>query len=339
MQIKSYIRFTAAILIYGCLACYLYPEQLSFSHKLSFLLPFNSVIAAVGCYILSRRWVSGFIESLLAGALFGFGPYFLSLAKFHPAAGLPAALMPWCFLPSAYAAKFNKKWLSIPASLLPFLAMVVFFSLTAKLRLFVAPLKISFSRYDMLGFFTPLLATYKGYNLSGFYHIPLAGLVFGLFMLVKARRFGVLLIVAAAVTLAFYPRINIYLQICPLLWLAIPMLCGSIIVGVGLQGFISSGAADRKWILYIVIIMCAAAIASLLLATKLFQIFLSLGDRYAILLCKDAMFYILGAVAAGIVYFINSTGVRLHWVRLAILTCAVCLDVLFTAGYIIGTIL
>jgi hypothetical protein len=338
MQIKSYIRFTAAILIYGCLAWYFYP-QLNFTHKLALLLPFNSVFAATGCYILSRRWVSGFIESLLAGAIFGFGPYFLGLAKFHPAAALPAALMPWCFLPAAYAAKFNKKWLSIPVCLLPFLILVVFFSLTAKLRLFVAPLKISFSKYDMVGFFTPLLAAYKGFNLSGFYHVPLAGLVFGLFMLLKARRFGVLLIIAVALTLAFYQPINTYLQVCPLLWLSIPMLCGSIISGVGLQGIISSGTTDRKWILYSVIITCSAAIASLLLATKLFQIFLSLGDRYAILVCKDAMYYIIGSAAVGIIYLINVTGIRLHWVRLVIISGAVGMDFMFTAGYIIGTIL
>ena len=339
MQIKSYIRFTAAILIYGCFAWYLYPDHIDYSAKFRLLLPVNSVVAAAGCYILSRRWLSGFLESLLAGAIFGFGPYFLSLANFHPAAGLPAALMPWCFLPAAYAARFNLRRLSIPACLLPFLAIVVFFSLTAKLRLFVAPLNISFSGYDLLGYFAPLLAAYKGYNLSGFYHIPLVGLVFGLFMLVKARRFGILLIIAAAVTLVFCERVNSYLQICPLLWLSIPMLCGSIIIAAGLQGLASAGAADRKWILYVVIVMCAVAIAELLLATKLFQIFLSLGDRYAILLCKDAMFYILGAVAAGIIFFISSAGVRLHWVRLAILAAAAGLDIFLGARFISGAIL
>jgi hypothetical protein len=339
MQIKSYIHLIAAILIYGILACYFYPQQLNFAHKLQLLLPFNSIVAAFGCYILSRRWISGFVESVLAGALFGFGPYFFGMARFHPAAALPAALMPWCFLPAAYAAKFNKKWLSIPAGLLPFLTMIVFFSLTAKLRLFVAPLKITFSKYDLVGFFVPLLAAYKGFNLSGIYHVPLAGLIFGLFMLVKARRLCILLIIAVALTLAFYQPINTYLQVCPLLWLSIPMLCGSIISGVGLQGIIFSSTTDRKWILYSVIITCSAAIASLLLATKLFQIFLSLGDRYAILVCKDAMYYIIGSAAVSIIYLINVTGVRLHWVRLVIITGAVGLDFLFTAGYIIGTIL
>jgi hypothetical protein len=340
MQIKNHIRFTLAVLIYCCFAYYLYFDHIGHPRIPKLLLPVNSVIAAAGCYILSRRWISGFTESLVAGAIFGFGPYFLglSMSKFHPAAGLSAAVLPWLFLPAAYAAKLNKKWLGIPACLLPFIWIAIFSYLTSRLRLFVAPVQMSVGLKDLLSFFMPLVAASKGWSLLSFYHVPQAGLVFGLFMLIKARRIGILLIIAAAIALASYRNINTDLQICPLLWLAIPMLCGSIIIGTGLQGLASSGICDRTWVLYDIIYMCIAAIAALLLAARLFLIILSLGDPYAILLVKEALMYILGAIAPGIIYFVSSTNIRLHRLRELILTMAAALDIFLCARFITAAI-
>jgi hypothetical protein len=338
MQIKSYIRFAAAILIYTGYAIYLYQPFITGFNRFEILFPVNAILAAAGCFILSRRWISGLVESILAGAIFGFGPYFLSLAKFHPAAGLLAASMPWFFLPAAYAAKTNKRWISIPAGILPFIIILLFSIVTAKARFFAAPLQASLGWNDMLGTLAPLTAASRGLNLPGFYHVSLAALVFGLVMLIKARRFGVMVVLAGATVLALCDNFNTRMQVSPLLWLSITMLCGSIIIGTAIQGFASAGQADKMWLLYTVIAMGIAAVTTLVLATKVFRTFLSLGDPYAILLVQDAMMYILGAVAIGMVFFINYTGRRFHWLRLAILTFAVVLDIFICASFIVDTI-
>ena len=91
---KNLSKFTAAAVIYAGLAFYLY--QLYFRHfnKLQYLVVVNACFAAMGSFVLSRRWVASFWGSFFAGAIYGFGPFLLGLAKFHPTAGLLAAGIP-----------------------------------------------------------------------------------------------------------------------------------------------------------------------------------------------------------------------------------------------------
>ena len=90
-----------SVVLYAAFAVYLYRPHFGDFARWDWLLPVSACAAAFGGYTLSRRWVAGFTGSLLAGLLYGFGPFLLGLAKFHPASSLLAAGVPWLFVPAA----------------------------------------------------------------------------------------------------------------------------------------------------------------------------------------------------------------------------------------------
>jgi hypothetical protein len=79
-------------------------------------------------------------------------------------------------------------------------------------------------------------------------------------------------------------------------------------------------------------------VISLLLATKYFQFFLSLADGYAELLVLSAKMYILGGIAAGVIFFLTRAGIRIHWVRIVIICGALAVDIFIGAGFIVDEI-
>ncbi len=338
MQKIRYSTFTAASLVYVGFAVYLYQPYFENFHRFQFLLVANLFLASMGCYLLSRRWVSGFIESLLAGALYGFGPFTLSLAKYHPTAGLLAASIPWLFLPAAFSPKNRRRWLSVTFAALPFLAIVLFFQVTTHFRLFTVSMQARLNVAELYSLLAPLVAAKRGTTLIGFYHIPMAALIMGFAMLIAARRFGVMAILAASIILTFCDPINSILEVSPIIWLTISTLCCSIIIAVGLQGFVSAGFADRKWILATAIVTGILAIVTLLLATKYFQTFLGLGSGYARLFTKAAKMYILGTVAIAIVFFLSCSKMRSHRLREVTLFAAIALDMFLGATFILDAI-
>ena len=80
--------------------------------------------------------MSAFWASFFAGAIYGFGPFALGLANFHPTAGLLAATIPWLFCPATFGPKARWQWVSWPLSALPFLAILLFFQVSIPCRLF-----------------------------------------------------------------------------------------------------------------------------------------------------------------------------------------------------------
>ena len=224
----------------------------------------------------------------------------------------------------------------MPLSALPFLAILLAFQVAAHYRLFPIPIHTRLNAAELAGLLAPLVAAERTMPLVGFYHVPIAALVLGLAMLIKARRFGILLILAAGVILAFFgPFINIS----PILWLTIPILCCSVVIGEGLQGFALAGYADRKWLLITTGIMAALAITTLLLATKYHNIFAGLGTKYANLMTQTAKLYLLGTIATGIIFFMARAKLRLAVLRLVILSLAIAVDILFCASFITYRIL
>jgi hypothetical protein len=330
--------FVMAAVVYMAFAVYLYRHYFKgFSTpRLQDLFVANTALASLGCYVLSRRWVAGFAGSLFAGVLYGFGPFILGLAKFHPTAGLLAAVVPWLFWPTVFGPKERWRFLRILFCILPFIAIVLFFQLGARLRLYPIPIQLKLHLADVAGFFAPLVAAERQMTLVGFYHVPLAALTMGVSILVAARRFKIMLIFALPTILAFYDSV---FAVSPIVWLAISMLCGSIVVGAGMQALTCAGPADRKWILSASVMMGILAIAMLLSATKCFQVFAGLGSGYAVLLVHTAKMYILGAIAMGILYFLVRAKLRIHPARLFVLCVPVVLDIFFSARFIIDRIL
>jgi len=328
-------RFAAAAVVYAGFAVYLYQPYFKHFDALRYLLAVNVCLASLGCFVLSRRWIAAFAGSFFAGAIYGFGPFLLGLAKFHPTAGLLVASIPWLFCPAAFVPKAKWQWLGISLSALPFLAIVLFFQVTTHCRLFAIPIQAKLHLADLAGLLTPLVMVNRSITVVGFYHIPVAPLIIGFSMLLAARRFGILVIFGIGAILAFS---GCFFNISPVIWLAIPVLCCSVLVGVGMQGLVSAGFADRRWVLATSVIMGVLAIVTLLLATEYLQIFAGLGTSYAKLFAETAYMYILGAIATGIIFFITRARLRIHWLRLAILCLAMAIDVFLGVGFIVDRV-
>jgi len=330
-------KLIAAGVIYGAFAVYLYcpyfrgPEAV----RIEDLFVFNVCAASLGCFVLSRRWLAGFWESLFAGAVYGFSPFVLWLGKFHPSAGLLAATVPWLFCPAAYGPRGRFRWLRWILALLPFLAIVLFFTVSAHFRLFAVPVESRLQLSDLGGLIAPLAMAKRGEMLIGFYHVPVASLVMGFSMLFAARRLGVMIVLASGVVLALSRP---FLQVSPVMWLTIPVLCCSVIIGAGMQGLISAGSADKGWVLTSAVTLGVLAIVTLLLATKYFQVFASLADGYARVFLESATMYIVGAVTAAIIFFSVRSNLRLAAVRLVLLALAMAVDIFLGARFIIDRI-
>jgi hypothetical protein len=332
---KTFGKSATAAVVYIGFAVYLYQPYFKNFNGLQYLIVVNVCSASLGCFALSRRWVSSFWGSLFAGVIYGFGPFMLSLAKFHPTAGLLAAGIPWLFCPAAFGPKAKWRWLRIPLSALPALTIILFFQLSSHYRLFAVPTQTRLHLADLTGLAAPLVAAQQDMSMVGFYHVPIAALVMGFSMLFAARRLSVLIIFCLGAILASCQSL---LGVSPIIWLSFPVLCCSIIIGAGLQGLCSAGLADRRWILVSTAFMAGLSIVTLLLATKFFQMFAGLGDKYANLFLADAKMYIVGTVALAIIFFIVCAKLRLHWLRWVVLGSATAVDIFFGARFVVDKI-
>jgi hypothetical protein len=329
------LQIALAGVVYAGFSFYLYEPHFKSFDSWHYLFVVNACGASLGCLLLSRRWVSSFWASFLAGAVYGFGPFMLGLSESHATAGSLAAIVPWLFCPAAFVGR-KRRWVGLSLSVLPFLAIVVSFQILAYSRLFPMALQIRLGLADLAGLLATRFAAAQDLTPLGFYHVPLAALMIGLAMLVTARRFGVLTIITIGAVLAFCRPI---FSVSPVMWLSLPVLGGSVIIGVGTQALVSAGAGDRKWVLAGAGVSAVLAILTLLLATKCFRIFAGLGNKVAEMFVSAATMYILGGVALAIVFLLARAKVRLQWLRGILLGSAMAVDIFFGAQFIVDSIL
>jgi hypothetical protein len=332
---NKYSRFAGTAILYVAFAVYLYQPYFKQFDRLQYLFVVNICLGSLGCFVLSQRWVASFCGSFFAGAIYGFGPFSLGLACYHPTAGLLTASIPWLFLPAAFGPKARWRWLRIPLCALPFLVIVLFFQAAVYFRLFIIPMQVKLGVADLAGLLAPLVAAERGTTLIGFYHVPVAALIMGFSMLLAAKRFAVLAILCVGTVLAFCPA---FLDVSPIVWLALAVLCCCVIIGEGMHGLVLASYADRKWVLVAAVIMGICSIATLLLATKYFEMFAGLGTKYARLLVATATMYIVGTIATAILYFMTRTKLRIHWLRVVILCSAMALDVFLGTRFIVDKV-
>jgi hypothetical protein len=167
--------------------------------------------------------------------------------------------------------------------------------------------------------------------LIGFYHVPIAALTMGLAMVLAARRAGVLTVAALGVVLTFC---NSFAHVSPIIWLAIPTLFCSILIGAGMQGLASAGFADRKWVLLAAIVTGIAAGATLLAATKYFQVLLGFASPYSKLFTQTGQLYILATIAVATIFLSARAKTRLLSLRWAVLCSAMAVDIFLSARFI-----
>jgi hypothetical protein len=330
------IRLVLAVIIYTFFGVLLYCPHFRCFEKIDYLVLVNLLLASSGCYILSSRWIGSFWAKLFSGILYGFGPFMLGLSKFHSTAGFLAAAIPWAFLPAAFCYKKKWKFLQWPLSAIPFVGIIAFFNLTAHLGLFPASIQCRLQTKDLISLFAPLVYAGKCSTLLGFYHVPVAALIMGISMLIVGRRFGIMIIFLTGLIPAFCPSI---INVSPILWLSIPILCCAVMVGEGIQGLSGASYADRKWVFFSALIMGVLSLFALLLATQYFQGFAGMGDKHASLFLETARMYILGMVAVTISFLIARGKVRLYWLRLVILCSAMAIDIYFSSQILVDKVI
>lgn len=219
---KQSLQILSAVTIYALLALYLYYPYLKTFKPIQFIIPANSIIAALGCLILSQKWLNSPISSIVAGTIYGFSPYALSFALYHPIAGTPLAIVPWLFIPAAFYSAKHAKTVKPILALLPFAAIILFFTIFTEpgpYRLFPIP------KFIILG---PKNADFA----LSLYHLPLIAFLVGLFLFIKSPSPAVLIIVSAATFLSCYKPI---LEVTPITYLSIVTLFASILAGLGIQ--------------------------------------------------------------------------------------------------------
>jgi hypothetical protein len=335
--LRNLSEFIIAGAIYSAFAIYLYQPYLKDLAPERLALPLNASLASLGCYLLSRRWIASFPGTFFAGIIYGFGPFALGLATYQATAGLIFAAVPWLFCPAAFwqrlfkdrhnRRQFAHLMITAGLSLLPFLTIILLFSIlgSANLRLFPIPIQTRLRPADTIG----LLSLYKVTNNNsiflGFYHLPLSALVMGLFVFFAVHRAGPMMIFALGLVLTFSGSI---FQVSPLIWTAIPLVCCSVLIGLGTQSLAWSTTVDKGWLLICAFVtgLCAAVTAIL-------------GLRGESLFFQDATMYGLAVVLILIIFFISRGGLRLHWLRWLALSAAFLLDILIGAQSIVETVL
>jgi hypothetical protein len=317
-------RLVVPLAVYGVVAFYVYEPYSRHEGLSRYIVPVASVAASLGCFVLSRRWIAALPGSLVAGLIYGYGPFFLSFIFYHPLIVLFLAAIPWLFCPAAFWPlgnnRFVRTFATILLSLVPFLCVFFFFALCNRAGFFPVPKQAKLHLADMAALATPLALRPDRFSLS-FYHVPVAGLVAGAVMFAAARRFRVGIIAAAGLVLAFCKPVW---GVSPVVWAAMTVLCGSVVIGAGLQALSWATEKDQQWVL-----ICGLVLAILALGTAL------VGQIAARVYLSAARMYGLGALAVFIIFFMARARTRACWIRWLILALAAGVDIVATARAIV----
>jgi len=328
-------RDVIAAVIYIFFCSYLFYPHFETFDRVKYLIPLNCVAGALGGYILSKRWVAGFGGRFFAGAVYGFGPFMLFLAKFHPTAGSFAAIVPWLFFPAVFGPKGKLHWITVPLAVLPFVVIAAFFRLAGEFGLYPVPTQIVLRLDDLLSILAPAAMAGQADVLLGFYHVAIGALVIGLVMLTAARRYGVMAVFVIGVMLSI---LDSFSGVARIIWLTVPLLCCSVLIGEGIEGIIHCGYSDRRWILASAIVLLSYAIVALLFGAKGTHVFAGLGSGYTRLFIQAAQIYVAGAIATGVIFFLARGKSRLVWLRAAIICSAIAVDIFLGARSIVDGI-
>lgn len=325
----------AAVVLVSVLAAYLFQPhwfQLGIGPK-KILLPLNAILAAMGGYVVTRRWISSFDASLLAGMIYGFGALGLSFIKYHFTAGLCYAVVPWLLCPAVYyhsghSGGIAKTVISSLLTLMPFAAIAGLFWVASHHwagPLFLMPKYRILEISDLWGLITPM--TFAWHPLAiGFYHVPLIMILMGLFVFAVSGRETLLLPVLVGVILSLLGPI---LDVTPIIWLSFPALFLSVMAGLGIQAMAWAGKADRFWI-------GLCVLAALLLSG--FNFMLSLSNPQSAPYVHAAWLFIVSAAGVSVIFLLASKSIRLTWLRWIILFGLCVYDIVMTSPALVDSL-
>ncbi len=313
------------------------------------LVPINAILGALGVLFLSRRWVRSVAGCWVAGALYGFGPYGLYLIRFHPLAGTLLALIPWSFCPVFHFERIarglrlksdrraTRTMLRLMLATLPWAGIIACFQAMVQLRRFVLPLQPTQSPWsDWPALIAPWALAQGGRVLLSVYHVPLALVLVGAMVLLRARRWGPIACILLAVTLSWTRGAW---AVSPLAWIGVLWVFVAMMAGLGTDALVTAGRSDVRWMVWAPILQVTLAVALLLGAGKYFQVQLGFGDNVARLLLYCSRFYLIGAVSLGVLVGITYRGLRWRALRWALILGPVAIDLLYSSRFLVDRML
>lgn len=324
LQIGRIATFIAAVVVYAAFAVYLYVPHLNHFATYRFLLIPAAASAAAGTYLLSTRWISSPIASFFAGLLYAYGPFTLGFALYHPAASLLVAVLPFTLLPAAFWPHKPLRLAPLVTAVLataPFLTIIAFFNLAARYGLFPIPhdQKLCLTPYP--GLLTPLILKPLHFPYPGFYHVAVCPLIFGMFLFFRIHRIGAILFCIVGVALACYAAIG---ETSPIVWTLLPVVCFSIVAGVGLEGLVIASGADKASLANCAMCMAAIAAASAIVA-------FNAAMGMDILFFRAAAWYIAAAFAVYVILMLAAKEYRARVFRWSLLSLLMAADIFLAA--------
>ena len=328
---QAYCGTAAVMIMYIVLAIYLYQPYLKHFRASKYIIVLNSIIASSGCFFLSRRWISSYIASFFTGAVYGFCPFALGFGAYHPLAGFGFAALPWLFCPAVYwSLKRRKTFLTQVVSgilsLLPFILIGLFFWLLSRSwigPLFPLPKQLRLGLSNLTGLIVPLAQEPQKLSFS-FYHVPVAVGLMGLLMYIAVHRIKPIILVGSGLVLSL---LDSFASVSPIVWLSIPVLYFSILVGLGIQGLACAGQADSKWLWF-----CIIVVVIFLITSSLLWFTSGLDSSYG----ETAKMHLLAIILLGSLFFITRSHSRWHVLRWFFLCTGLGIDILFGARFIVG---
>jgi hypothetical protein len=327
-----------AVLAYAALAIPLFGPSLGQGQTGRLAWPASLVVGGMGVYVLGRRWVVSGPASLVSGAIYGFGPLSLYVTRFNPLAGLLVAGIPWMFCPAVFFRAWVRtqrgrsktlvagQWLQWPLLILPFGAIAVAMGVLGRCHLFPIPLYGGSQGADgWIGWVAPGPTAQHGKMPAGLYHVPWVGLATGAVMLIKARRWPILGVTGAAAVLAFLPPI---LGTNPVIWLLVVTVWLAVVAGLGLEGLVLAGWADRTWLWIGLAVLTTLCLATLVWAARQEPVAAWSGD---VPLIHSLTMYGVGMAAVALMLAAAQLKIRVSALRQAVLYGAAGLDIVLSA--------
>lgn len=256
-----------AVCIYLYVSICLYgPYLRNFSH-IEFLFVINSTAGSIGCFLLSRRWTKTFTASLLAGAVYAFGPFSLAFSAYHPFAGVPAAMLPWLFIPvtifrpqkrfTVFSAALNVAFYAFPFVII--LAFFLLLSLPSIGPFFPMPV-IKANLVNLSPIVFPLTGNAQDFTIS-FYHLPFLSLLMGILLYVSSRNIALIILSAVGLCLSFCEPV---FETPPIVWTLMLVTSCSILAAMGSEILTQSKKTTVKWILPLFLVSSVLAVFSYL---------------------------------------------------------------------------
>lgn len=257
----------AGLTVYTAMAVYLVGPYWCQWPACQYLRPVCMVMAGMGVLVLSRRWIYSGLGSLLAGAVYGFGPASIHLSESHYVMAIIAGILPWVFCPAVYV----PRWLETNQHLarrIPGLGYIegLLYTLPFGLVIMVAVVAHQYTievrqiRFiDWICWLAPVTVRQDALP-AGVYHVSLTALIIGISMLIKAKRWQVMIVLIGPLAFASWPVTSFYYAA---VWLCVASVWACVIVGVGIEGLFWAGLPDRRWLVMAMIFALSLAFGAL----------------------------------------------------------------------------